>query len=157
MRPTAYDDPLAASLVADLQQEFVARYGGPDETPVDPAEFAPPRGQFFVAWVDGEPVGLGGWRHAAPDGTATEGDVVGEVKRMYVVAAHRRRGFSRQILAVLEDDARAAGVTRLRLETGIVQPEAIALYEASGYRRIPNFGHYRESPMSLCYGKRISG
>jgi len=46
-----FDSELAQSLVAEVQQEYVRRYGGQDETPVDPAEFAPPDGTFLVARV----------------------------------------------------------------------------------------------------------
>ena len=45
-----FDSELAQSLVAEVQQEYVRRYGGQDETPIDPAEFAPPDGSFLVAW-----------------------------------------------------------------------------------------------------------
>jgi hypothetical protein len=41
------------------------------------------------------------------------------------------------------------------LETGIVQPEAIALYLSSGYENIPGFGYYRDSPLSRCFGRRL--
>ncbi|RJK92775.1 GNAT family N-acetyltransferase [Vallicoccus soli] len=147
LRPARYDDPVAARLVAELQQEFVVRYGGPDETPVDPAEFAPPRGTFLVAWDGDEPVGCGGWRIVEPG--------LGEIKRMYVVAAHRGRGLSRIVLAALEDAARAAGLTRLRLETGDQQPEALRLYGTSGYAPIPRFGYYACHESSLCFAKDL--
>ena len=39
------------------------------------------------------------------------------------------------------------------METGVIQPEAISLYESSGYERMPNFGTYRDDPLSLCFGK----
>ena len=45
--------------------------------------------------------------------------------------------------------------TRMRLETGIHQREAIALYEQYGFGRIPAFGHYPDNDISLCYEKRI--
>jgi GNAT superfamily N-acetyltransferase len=147
VRPARYDDPVPARLIADLQQEFVVRYGGPDETPVDPDEFAPPRGAFLVARAGGEPVGCGGWRLVEPG--------LGEVKRMYVVPAARGQGLSRALLAALEDSARGAGVTRLRLETGDRQPEAVRLYETSGYRPIPRFGYYAEHDTSLCFAKDL--
>jgi GNAT superfamily N-acetyltransferase len=145
----AYDDPVSQRLVAELQQEFVVRYGGPDETPVDAAEFAPPHGLFLVGRLDGEPVACGAWRR---DSATPE---LGEIKRMYVAAAHRRRGLSRQVLTALEDTARAAGVTRLRLETGDQQPEAIALYESTGWARIAKYGYYADEPGSVCFGKSL--
>ena len=147
VRRVRYDDPVAAALVVDLQAEFVVRYGGPDRTPVDPDEFAPPHGVFLVAWLDGEPVGCGGWRRIDP--------TLGEIKRMYVVAARRGRGLSRLLLSALEDAARAEGLQRLRLETGDRQPEAVRLYESSGYTPIPGFGYYAGHPGSLTFGKGL--
>ncbi|MFF5422553.1 GNAT family N-acetyltransferase, partial [Streptomyces misionensis] len=61
----------------------------------------------------------------------------------------------RRILAALEDDARAAGRTRMVLETGTRQPEAIALYASSGYSPCEKFGHYRTYESSRCYAKPL--
>ena len=80
---------------------------------------------------------------------------VGEVKRMYVEPDMRGRGLSRQILQKLEDTAREFGYTTLRLETGLKQPEAIGLYETAGYGRIPPYGHYVNSPHSVCFEKAL--
>ena len=77
----------------------------------------------------------------------------GEIKRMFVPMEHRGRGLSRVVLAGLEEQARSLGWTRLLLETGDQQPEAIGLYESAGYERIPNFGHYADSDNSLCFAK----
>ncbi|MNY57862.1 Acetyltransferase (GNAT) family protein [compost metagenome] len=60
------------------------------------------------------------------------------------------------MLLDLEQKARAAGCREIRLETGIKQPEAIALYEKHGYRPIDLFGPYIGDPDSLCYGKSLS-
>jgi GNAT superfamily N-acetyltransferase len=72
---------------------------------------------------------------------------------MYVVADARRLGIGAQILAALESEARRRGYDRLRLETGVRQPEAIALYERAGYVRVENFPPYVDAPMSVCYAK----
>jgi GNAT superfamily N-acetyltransferase len=149
--PTPYDDPVAQELIATLQAEFVVRYGSPDETPVHPGEFSPPHGVLLIGRLDGQPVACGAWRRADP----SAGPAVGEIKRMYVDAAHRGKGFSRQVLAALEQSARAAGLTRLRLETGDRQPEAIGLYQNSGWSRIPGFGYYADAPGSVCFGKEL--
>lgn len=144
----AYDDALASTLIEEVQQEYVARYGGRDETPVDRDEFAPPHGAFVVAVVDGEPIGCGGLRRRDDDTV--------EIKRMFVRAAHRRRGHARRLLQALEDRARAMGYRRVILETGAPQPEAIGLYTSHGYARIAGFGHYRHEAMSRCFGKDLS-
>lgn len=144
---TPYDAPEATELIDELQLEYVARYGGPDATPVDPQQFDVPHGAFFVAHRDAEVIGCAGLRRHS--------DVEVEVKRMFVRRAFRRRGLSRQMLSLLEDEARALGFGRIILETGLEQPEAIGLYESSGYESIPGFGHYRDSPLNRCYAKQL--
>ena len=59
----------------------------------------------------------------------------------------------RLVLAHLERTAAESGVRAMVLETGAAQPEAIALYTSSGYEPVPGFGHYRDSPLSRCFGK----
>jgi GNAT superfamily N-acetyltransferase len=144
----AFDSALAGQLVDEVQQEYVTRYGGRDETAVDAGQFAPPYGAFFVATVDGEPIGCGGLRRH------DEGVV--EVKRMFVRSAHRRHGHARALLRALEDRARSAGYGTVILETGLAQPEAIALYTGEGYAPIDGFGHYKDSPQSLSFAKELT-
>lgn len=151
----AFDSPDAQRLIKEVQREYVARYGGEDVTPVDPAEFAPPLGYFVVGYLDGVPVACGGWRvhDAAESAEFLDGDA--EVKRMYVVPEVRGKGFARAVLAELECTAAAAGRRRMILETATRQPEAIALYVSSGYTRIPGFGHYKWSRLNRCYAKSL--
>jgi GNAT superfamily N-acetyltransferase len=146
IRVEPYDSPAAQALITEVQQEYVRRYGGGDVTPVDPAEFAAPNGAFLVAYVDGVPLACGGWRVNGVDA---------EIKRMYVAPAGRGRGLARRILAELEASAAAAGITRMILETGTKQPEAITLYMSSGYTRIPGFGIYAGEPDCRCFAKLI--
>ena len=72
---------------------------------------------------------------------------------MFIRRPYRGRGYARELLALVEDEARSLGFSRVLMETGLAQPEAIGLYESSGYHRIPGFGHYRDSPMNRCYAK----
>lgn len=144
----AYDDEVAVALIDEVQQEYVVRYGGPDDAPVDIGEFAPPGGLFVVAWVDGTPVGCAGLRR--------HGDEVVEIKRMFVRPTHRRRGLGRHLLRALEQRARALGYRRLILETGTPQPEAIGLYVSEGYAPIAGFGYYRDAPLSRCFAKQLA-
>jgi GNAT superfamily N-acetyltransferase len=154
LRDEPYDSPAAQQLIAAVQLEYVERYGGPDDAPIDASEFAAPRGVFLVGYLDAQPVATGGLRrHDA--GTLTGGGATVEIKRMYVVPQARGQGLSRQMLAALEDRARRLGATRVILETGQRQPEAIRLYESSGYERIPGFGHYAEAPLSLSFEKKL--
>ena len=136
-------------MIADLQQVYVERYGDVDVTPVDPAQFAAPLGYFVIGYLDGVSVACGGWR------VNDELDGAAEIKRMYVVDSARGKGLSRLVLAHLEATAREAGLLRMVLETGLRQPEAIALYTSSGYEQIENFGVYRDHPESRCFGKSL--
>src|SRR5689334_7505806 len=96
--------PDAALLVEEVQEEYVLRYGGRDETPIDPTYFEEPNGAFFVGYLDRRPVATGAWRRRADvlvDGTS----LTAEVKRMYVVPSARGLGLARAMLAHLEDTA----------------------------------------------------
>ncbi|WP_245565216.1 GNAT family N-acetyltransferase [Nocardioides insulae] len=153
IRPVGYDHPDAHRLIGLVQKEYVVRYGGPDESPVEVAEFLPPEGSFYVGYADGEAVATGAWRRSGVDRLGTTRTA--EIKRMYVVPAAQRRGHARRMLAAVEDGVRAAGFEAVVLETGVRQPEAIALYLSSGYEAIPGFGHYAGEPLSRCFGKRL--
>jgi GNAT superfamily N-acetyltransferase len=154
IRAVAYDDPDALKLIGEVQQEYIVRYGEMDETPLDVAEFTQPQGLFLVGYLDDVPVACGAWRaHDGPMPYLQPGDA--ELKRMYVSASARGRGFARAMLAELERTAAERGRTRAVLETGTAQPEAVALYASSGYARIPNYGHYKEDPRCLCFGKAL--
>ena len=148
--------PDADLLVEEVQAEYVVRYGGRDETPIDPTYFEEPAGAFFVGYLDVVPVVTGAWRRR------TDVDVAGswqtaEVKRMYVAPDARARGIARTMLAHLERASVEAGAEAMILETGTAQPEAMALYESSGYTPIPSFGYYRSEPLNRCYGKPLPG
>lgn len=152
--PASYDDVGVRSLVADVQQEYLRRYGSGDDTVLTVADFTPPAGVFVLAHLDGAAVAMGGWRarEAGEHGLA-DGDA--ELKRMYVVPAAQRRGVARAVLAELERTARAAGRVRMVLETGTEQPEAIALYTSAGYTPTTKFGLYRGEASSRCYAKTL--
>ncbi len=150
-----YGDVDAVRLVADVQAEYVVRYGSQDESPLDPTVFEPPVGSFYVGYLGDEPVATGAWRRSEVRVFGT--DRTAEVKRMYVAPLARGQGLARRILRHLEECAAAAGYEALVLETGIKQPEAIALYESSGYVRVPGFGYYQDSPLSRCFARQISG
>jgi GNAT superfamily N-acetyltransferase len=147
VRALAYTDPVVRALEAELQQEYVERYGGVDETPIDPAQFAPPDGLFLVGFVGAEPVASGGFRRHDDDAA--------EIKRMYVVEDRRGVGYARRLLAELETRVALAGYRRIVLETGLRQPEAIALYESSGYRPIPDFGFHAGMKLVRSFGREL--
>lgn len=102
---------------------------------------------FFMLRLGDEPAGCGGLKFY--------GREYAEIKRMYVRPGFRGQGLARRMLARLEAHAADAGVSVLRLETGIHQPEAKGLYEALGYRTRPPFGAYKEDPLSLFFEKNL--
>ncbi|KXK63158.1 acetyltransferase [Micromonospora rosaria] len=150
IRPVPFDSPVARLLIRDAMADLGARYGGSgDDTPIDATEFEPPAGMFLVARLDGTPVGCAGWRSHGDSGE------IAELKRMYTAPAVRGRGVARAVLAAVESSAREHGRKQIILECGDRQPEAIAMYFALGYERIPNFGFYRDSPGCLSFGRPL--
>ena len=150
-----FGHPDALLLIEAVQEEYVARYGGRDDTPLDPLMFEPPVGSFFVGYADDVPVVSGAWRRRGDLDVFGSSDSA-EIKRMYVAPQARGRGLAHSMLAHLERTAAEAGARVMVLETGSAQPEAIALYLSSGYTRIESFGHYKWSPENRCFGKRLA-
>lgn len=83
------------------------------------------------------------------------GEGVGELKRMYVLPEARGQGAARLLLGALEQAARDAGVSIVRLETGIHQHEAIGLYRKAGYESRGPYGNYPEDPLSVYMEKNL--
>jgi GNAT superfamily N-acetyltransferase len=80
-----------------------------------------------------------------------------EVKRVIVSGDQRGRGVGTTIMRGLEDIARELEASRLILQTGDKQPEAVALYERLGWTPIPIYEPYVTTiPFSLCYEKAIA-
>lgn len=154
IRQVPFTHPDALALVAAVQAEYTVLYGGPDSTPLDPTMFDAPNGAFFVGYLRGAPVAMGGWRFR-PDVTAFGRSTAAEIKRMYVGQGARRTGLARVVLAHLEESARAAGADLMVLETGMEQPAAIGLYLSAGYEPVVAFGHYKWSPKARYYGRPI--
>ncbi|CAN5367902.1 hypothetical protein BH23BAC2_BH23BAC2_21370 [soil metagenome] len=78
-----------------------------------------------------------------------------EIKRMFILKEKRGKGYASQILNELEVWAKELGFKTCILETGINQPEAIALYKKRGYHFIPNYGQYAGIEKSFCFKKDI--
>jgi GNAT superfamily N-acetyltransferase len=100
-----------------------------------------------VAYQDDQPVGCGAFRKLEPNTV--------EIKRMYVQPNRRQQGVARAILGELEVWAAELGYATAVLETGKRQPEAIALYERSGYALTPNYGQYVGVENSVCMRKEL--
>ncbi|MEU9040867.1 MULTISPECIES: GNAT family N-acetyltransferase [unclassified Kitasatospora] len=155
-RITGFAHADAQALSAEVQQEYVRRYGDPDFTEMHAEDFDAPAGLFLIAYLDGRPVACGGWRAKEAGGpdALREGDA--ELKRMFVVPDARGRGLARALLRRLEQTAVEAGRTRFILETGTQQPEAIALYKSEGYTAVRKFGYYKDHPLAVCLGKELA-
>jgi putative acetyltransferase len=119
---------------------------------VDVETLARPDVHFFAVTVDGTPRGCGAIMLRAEDGGYAE------VKRIFVSPDARGLGLGRKIIAHLEATARAQGVGLMRLETGPYQPEALALFGASGFVTRGHFGDYpTDDPLSIFMEKRLAG
>jgi len=81
---------------------------------------------------------------------------VAEVKRMFVKPEWRGQGIAKRILSELEIWANELNFSECILETGKNQPEAIGLYQKSGYQKIPNYGQYEDIELSVCMRKFIA-
>jgi GNAT superfamily N-acetyltransferase len=140
---------VAQELITALNAELSNLYPeeGANHFRLDPDEVAAGNGAFLVALRDDEPLGCGAVRRI--------GERSGELKRMYVRPAARGLGIGRALLAALEAEARALGLTRLLLETGTRQIEALKLYRRAGFTEIPAFGEYINSPLSVCMAKEL--
>ena len=138
------------ALIESLNAELSGIYTTPGATHfrLEPEEVTGARGAFLIVYHEGTPVGCGAVR-LIDAGTA-------ELKRMYVSPSLRGKGLGRRLVAALEAEARALGVRRLVLETGIWQAAALALYRGAGFKPIPLYGEYRRSAeTSVCLGKDL--
>jgi putative acetyltransferase len=142
--------PVAQELIRALNAELESRYpeDGANFFRLDADEVREGHGAFLVADLNGDPIGCGAVRRIEP--------LVAEVKRMYVAPRARGLGVGRQIVAALEAEAVRLGATRLVLETGPRQPEAIAVYLRAGFVEIPLYGEYVGSNFSVCMAKDIA-
>ena len=148
IRPLAPVDPRVQRLVGELDQLQTSLYPA-ESNHLDPIEvLESPEVTFLAAFVGDEVIGCGAAKRMPGR--------YGEIKRVYVDSAARGRGVGRAIMEALEADLLAHGINFARLETGVCQPEALALYEHCGYVRISPFGDYREDPLSIFLEKRLA-
>jgi ribosomal protein S18 acetylase RimI-like enzyme len=137
------DTPDAIALINELQEHLESFYPPESRHGFSVQKLIDQQVAFFVLRADGEPAGCGG--------VMLVGKEFGELKRMYVRPRFRGAGFGKLLVERLAAHAREHGISRLRLETGIHQQEAIRLYERLGFQRIPPFPPYFEDPLSRCY------
>lgn len=141
------DRPDVVRLIEALDAHATALYPPESNHLLDIAALCEPAVAFLVVRAEGEAVGCGavlrdprGW---------------GEVKRMYVRPEQRGRGIGKHVLAELEAIARTGGLSLMRLETGIHNTEALALYRRTGFVERDAFGDYAPDPLSVFMEKRV--
>ena len=154
IRPERADHPQVAPLLQALDAYLASLYAPEDNHILDVQALLQPDVDFLVAERGAEFVGCGATRRMSGEAD-TEGQVYGEIKRMYVVPAYRNRGIGKIILTHLEQWAKEENFKISKLETGIKQPEAIAAYKKSGYIHIPNYPPYVDMKESICMMKNL--
>lgn len=149
----------ARDLFDELDADLGERYGVGEPVHLDPTQLAPPRGTVLLAhlWdttyddlageLAGEVVGCAAVRPLS--------STVAELKRMWVRPYARRRGVARALVVASEQFAADAGYAELWLETGLAQPEAIALYAAVGYAPVARFGQYARAADARHLGRLL--
>jgi GNAT superfamily N-acetyltransferase len=141
------DTPDAKELISELEAELEPLYPSESRHGYAVEKLISQGVAFFVIRHQGRPAGCGGVQLFGID--------YAELKRMYVRPPFRGLGLAKAMVDRLAEHALEHGVGLLRLETGIHQRAAIALYERMGFRGIPPFGDYKDDPLSRFYEKRI--
>jgi len=146
--PEPPGQPDVLLLLAQSDAYMAGLYPAESNHMLDAQALASPHVRFFVARREGRPaLGCGA--------LVLHGGGWAEIKRLFVGPQARGQGMGRLLLERLEACAREEGVHAVRLETGIHQPEALALYETAGYARRGPFGRYGPDPYSVFMEKRL--
>lgn len=143
---TDSSNPDFQNLVAELDKELSIRNG---ESNAFYMQFNKIDGlnHVVLAYLNNVPVACGAIKQYDADTM--------EVKRMYVQPNHRGHGIAKTVLLELEKWALEMSYKKCILETGLMQPEAIALYHKCNYRIIPNYGQYIGDEKSVCFEKKF--
>ncbi|GAB7047829.1 GNAT family N-acetyltransferase [Catenuloplanes indicus] len=139
IEPRTATDPELHALILEQQRELASVTGA--------VRTVRTGASYLVGVVNGHAVACGAVVTLDPD--------TAEIKRMYVRPEFRGQGFSRAILAELEELAARAGYRVVRLETGGYLPVAMSLYRSAGYEPIGPYGDYLAGPHSVCFEKRL--
>ncbi len=143
---TPDDDIL--EMIENLDAYMKALYPPESTHLTPPEELSAGANRFFAVKVDGKLMGCGGFRVVGRD--------YAEIKRIFVDPSARGLGLAKALLNRLESESRLLGVLEMKLETGIFQPEAIALFERCGYTQCPVFGDYpKNDPYSYFMRKSL--
>ncbi len=143
---TDSDHPDFRALIVLLDQDLAIR-DGEDHAFYQQFNKVDKIKHVVLAYLDARAVGCGAIRAYASDTI--------EIKRMFVLPENRGKGIAGAVLTELETWAAELGYVRCLLETGQMQPEAIRLYQKSGYDIIPNYGQYEGVDNSVCMEKTL--
>ncbi len=143
--------PELRQLLKELDEALSGPYSPDQRHALSVDQLFRPNVRFFVARLGGAAVACGGVAFL---------DGYGEVKRMYSKPSVRGRGVAKALLLRIEAETRDAGLSLLRIETGVYQEEALRFYEGAGFRRCGPFGPYAALPShaietSLFYEKTV--
>jgi DNA-binding MarR family transcriptional regulator/GNAT superfamily N-acetyltransferase len=120
-----------AEYVAELNRRSTRGFDPSVGATALPHEVRPPAGEFFVAYLRGEPIGCGAVKHHA--------DAPAEIKRMWIAPTARGLGLGRRLLEHLEACALSGGARVAHIETSAVLPEALALYRSTAWAEVQAF------------------
>lgn len=143
--PTNVD---VAQLLQQMDAYFADLYPAESIHTLSADALRQPHITFLGAWTGGRIVGCGA--------LVDQAGAYAEFKRLYVLPECRGLGIGQRILVELEARAHAAGLSFVRLETGVTQPEAVRLFERAGYQRRGPFGDYPDDPLSVFLEKCLS-
>ncbi|GGG58242.1 GNAT family N-acetyltransferase [Paenibacillus radicis (ex Gao et al. 2016)] len=142
----AYNEDLRG-LIAKLDNYLFALYPTDEVHGVELENAEAERVIFVGAYLGKAAVGCGAYRPFDERSC--------ELKRIFVDPAYRNKGIASRILSFLEQEIKHAGYHSILLETGLVQPESIALYKKFGFVEIERFGPYIHCSSSYCMGKTL--
>jgi putative acetyltransferase len=137
------DDPRVQDLLRLHLSQAEAASGPGSCHALDISALKSPDIRFWTIWQGDALLGCGALKRLSADH--------GEVKSMHAIATTRRQGAGGAILGRIIDTARAAGLSRLSLETGVSDyfAPARAFYRRHGFVECPPFGDYRPDPNSV--------
>ena len=138
--------PDSVQLIRDSQAALLSYLPAEEIFSLDPEEMLAPNVTFFVARIDGRPMGC----VALVDETG-----YGEIKRLFLRPEARGRGLAQALMAEVEQYCRDIGLREIRAETSPLLVEAAGLYQRLGYRPCDAFGDYPVLDSSLFLSKSL--
>jgi putative acetyltransferase len=144
---TTSENPDFKKLIQQLDRELWSRYDE-SQAQYDQHNKIEDNKNVVIVYIENEPVGCGCLKQFDDDTM--------ELKRMFVHPSQRGKGIAYSILHELESWAKEHTYSRIILETGFKQPEAIELYKKARYKVIENYGPYVGMKESICMAKEIA-